>query len=201
LYHVLTHEMNVDPLMAVLDIAPSAQIQRRFTTLCRYVAIDVQGYTPEIIPLDVTRLEFPDNYFHLVLCSHVFEHIRNDRQAYAEIHRALVPGGRLVSQIPYITDGLPQELEQPDRHGHVRILTPGVFLDRLAGAGFDTCRVNYASAFPRYGFDRLDVFVSTKADKGLPVPAYDYRLLSWIQERAAEAKARAKDYARKPIST
>jgi SAM-dependent methyltransferase len=201
LYHVLTRDLQIDPLTVVLDIAPSAQIQRRLTTLCRYIAIDIQGYTPEIIPLDVTNLEFPDNYFHLVLCSHVFEHIHNDRQACAEIYRTLAPGGRLVSQIPYITDGEPRELEMPDRHGHVRILTPDDFLKRLAGAGFDTARVNHSSAYPRYGFDRLDVFVSTKVRGEGPVRTYDYRLLSWLRDRAAESKTRASDYARKPIAT
>ncbi len=71
----------------------------------------------------------------------------------------------------------------------------------MAGAGFETKTVNYASAFPRFGFDPDDVFISSKVHRGGEVPKYDYRLLTWMQDRAAESKVQARDFARKPIAT
>jgi len=45
-------------------------------------------------------LPFPAGAFDLVLSHEVLEHVRDDRQAAAEIVRALKPGGRLVLFVP-----------------------------------------------------------------------------------------------------
>lgn len=35
----------------------------------------------------MTALKFPDDHFHLILCSHVLEHVPNDRLAMSELVR------------------------------------------------------------------------------------------------------------------
>ena len=46
---------------------------------------------------------FPDNYFDIVLASHVLEHVEDDRKAMREVHRILKPDGILLLTTPYET--------------------------------------------------------------------------------------------------
>jgi SAM-dependent methyltransferase len=50
--------------------------------------------------LETEALPFQDDQFHLVVCSHVFEHIRNPVDVYGEIVRVTTPGGRLYIEAP-----------------------------------------------------------------------------------------------------
>lgn len=45
-------------------------------------------------------LPFTDNSFHLVLASHIIEHVANYDQLVQEIHRVLKPGGVFVVRVP-----------------------------------------------------------------------------------------------------
>ena len=49
---------------------------------------------------DVQRLTFADESFDLVTSNQVFEHVSDDRRAYAECFRVLKPGGALVFTVP-----------------------------------------------------------------------------------------------------
>jgi SAM-dependent methyltransferase len=46
---------------------------------------------------DLRKIEFPDNYFDLIISSAVFEHVHNFGIALGEMHRILKPGGSLYS--------------------------------------------------------------------------------------------------------
>lgn len=48
----------------------------------------------------ITRLPFNDNYFDLVICSEVLEHIPDHEKAVSEIIRVLKPGKNLVVSVP-----------------------------------------------------------------------------------------------------
>lgn len=50
--------------------------------------------------LDLTNLQFWDAQFDLIICSHVLEHIPNDLDAMAEMHRVLRQGGYLLVMVP-----------------------------------------------------------------------------------------------------
>ena len=54
----------------------------------------------ELIEGDVEDLPLPDASFDKVLCSHVLEHVLDDRAVLSEIRRVLVPGGTAVLAIP-----------------------------------------------------------------------------------------------------
>ncbi len=43
---------------------------------------------------------FEDNTFDIILCSHVLEHIPEDRKAMQELFRTLKPGGFALPQVP-----------------------------------------------------------------------------------------------------
>ena len=46
------------------------------------------------------KLDFPDQYFDLVLCNQVFEHVKNLDEVLFEINRVLKPGGAMLSLFP-----------------------------------------------------------------------------------------------------
>ena len=50
------------------------------------------------------RMELPDGSFDLILCSHVLEHVPDDRAAMSELHRVLAPGGLALVLTPYRPD-------------------------------------------------------------------------------------------------
>ncbi len=106
---------------------------------------------------DVQRLTYRDASFDLVTSTEVFEHVPDDRRAFAEVHRVLRPGGSLVFTVPLmetkatlerarLEDGAVVHLTEPEYHGdrlrgRGRVLafrTYGLdILDRLRGAGFE----------------------------------------------------------------
>jgi hypothetical protein len=53
---------------------------------------------------DLTRLSFPDASFDAILTFDVLEHIPDHREALAECHRVLRPGGTVLFSIPFMED-------------------------------------------------------------------------------------------------
>src|SRR5262245_39993681 len=98
-----------------------------------------------MVTLDIARIEMADASFDVILCSHVLEHVPDDRRAMRELCRILRPGGWTMIQVPIsskptfedpsITD--PAERErlfwQAD---HVRLYGLDI-ADRLIEAGFE----------------------------------------------------------------
>ena len=60
------------------------------------------GHEPGVrfLRASAEALPFRDGSFDFLLCTEVLEHLRNDRQALAEVARVLVPGGRAVVSVP-----------------------------------------------------------------------------------------------------
>jgi len=51
---------------------------------------------PAMQQMDLTALDIPDQSRTLIWCSHVLEHIPDDRKALTEMFRVLEPGGLAV---------------------------------------------------------------------------------------------------------
>lgn len=98
--------------------------------------------------VDITRMDlYPEGRFDAFICSHVLEHVPDDRKAMAELFRVLKPGGWGITMVP-IEIGRPDvdeecgplpESERWRRFGqddHVRMYSQEGFLSRLRGAGF-----------------------------------------------------------------
>jgi len=97
---------------------------------------------------DLTAAPFPDDKFDVIICSHVLEHIPDDRKALAELFRMLRPGGRALLLTPFALDekgteedpALNDPIEQDRRFGqwdHVRLYDREDFLSRMRAVGFD----------------------------------------------------------------
>lgn len=132
---------------SLLHFAPEWALRRRFSAVpgLRYVTADL--HDPDVdLQLDITKLDLPDASYQAVVCSHVLEHVNDDRAAMRELRRVLVPGGWCLIMVPLdiartetFEDASivsPQERERAFwQHDHVRLYAPDIG-DRLAEAGF-----------------------------------------------------------------
>lgn len=97
--------------------------------------------------VDIVDLPWQSDTFDAILCSHVLEHIPDDRRGMRELLRVLKPGGWAILQVPMdrarhetYEDPTIVEPEARERafgqHDHVRVYGLD-YPDRLQEAGFD----------------------------------------------------------------
>jgi SAM-dependent methyltransferase len=87
--------------LRVLHVAPESIFQETFKRLPNldYISADIASPLA-MVKMDITDIHFPDNTFDVILCSHVLEHIPDDRLAMRELFRVLKPGGWAILQVP-----------------------------------------------------------------------------------------------------
>lgn len=149
-----------------LHFAPETIFVQKFRSIpsIEYLSIDLDS--PHAMRhMDITSLDIPDNSFDAIYCSHLLEHVPDDRKAMREMFRVLRPGAWAVVQVPVsestthedpsITD--PRErLRLFGQCDHVRVYGLDI-TQRLRDAGFDV-RTTRGSDFTsdgdceRFGF-------------------------------------------------
>lgn len=136
----------------ILHISPERKLSPYLRSVADVISADLQpGFYRDIDPsvqmVDLTKMDFSNGQFDLVIANHVLEHISNDRDAMLEIFRVLKPGGRAVLQVPYSTKlsdtiesaGISDPCWQSAMYGqedHVRIYALDDYMFRLEEAGF-----------------------------------------------------------------
>ena len=162
--------------LKVLHFAPEYILEQKFRRCSNLEYITADLNNPAMLKVDITDIPFPDATFDVVLCSHVLEHVPDDRKAMHELYRVLKPGGWAILLVPIeldrtttfedptVTD--PQErLRLFNQIDHVRIYGRD-YVDRLEGAGF-TVRQDHAirefspSLVQRYGLRDEPIFFCT----------------------------------------
>ena len=98
---------------------------------------------------DVQRLTYADAAFDLVTSTEVFEHVADDRRAFAEVYRVLRPGGFVVFTVPLVEARPTLERARIENGVVVHLVEPEYHGDRLRGRG----RI---LAFRTYGLDILE---------------------------------------------
>lgn len=129
----------------VLHIAPEVCFVKRLkhSLGAGYITADLLDPFA-MVKMDITNIKYPDEYFDVILCSHVLEHVTEDRKAMKEFFRVLKKVGWALLLVPItaektfedptITD--PKErLKVFGQEDHVRRYGPD-YLDRLNEAGF-----------------------------------------------------------------
>lgn len=120
-------------------------MEKKFKQLAHldYLTADLLNPTV-MVKMDITAIQYPDNTFDIIYCSHVLEHVADDRKAMRELHRVLKPDGWAVIMVPITAE---KSFEDPSiidpsartrvfgQHDHVRRYGPD-FKARLAEAGF-----------------------------------------------------------------
>ncbi|MCG2686887.1 methyltransferase domain-containing protein [Candidatus Parcubacteria bacterium] len=49
---------------------------------------------------DITKMNFQDKFFNVIICNHVLEHVKDDQKAMHELFRVLKPKGIDILQVP-----------------------------------------------------------------------------------------------------
>ena len=89
----------IAPQQKVLHVAPEKLMIPWLVSLSsEYLNVDL--YNPAMRRMDITQTGLPDDSRTLIWCSHVLEHVHDDRKALTEMFRVLAPGGLLVLQVP-----------------------------------------------------------------------------------------------------
>ena len=126
--------------------------------------------------VDITNITFDDNSFDLIMCTHVLEHIPDDRKAMRELYRVLKKGGLAFLNVPLFNRA--KTLENPEYNtpelrlkyygqaDHVRAYGQD-YPQRLSAAGFNIQRITFENVdektVRRYGLDRNEkIFLCRK---------------------------------------
>ena len=133
-----------------------------------------QALGPHATCQDVQRLTYPDACFDVVVSSDVFEHVRQYKKGFAEVHRVLRPGGLHVFTVPFYFDRSTVVRIDTQGSDDVTLLSPPEYhTDRLGrpvltyrSFGVDLCdelrRMGFSVAidFSRLADQRLGLFDS-----------------------------------------
>ena len=129
----------------MLHFAPEPGLSHRFqsTPSLEYISADLND-PAAAIKLDICELPFPAEFFDLIYCSHVLEHVIHDAVAMQEFYRILNSTGKAVIQVPikgevtYEDPNIVDELDREKYFGqidHVRVYGKDI-TQRLSKAGF-----------------------------------------------------------------
>jgi len=129
----------------MLHIAPEQSLSSRLKSVpgLEYISIDLYD-SSAMVAMDIEKLDFSDNSFDIIYCSHVLEHVPNDYRAIEEIKRVLKPDGCAIIIVPISADHTYEDLSITDplererlfgQHDHVRRYGPD-FVQRLEDTGF-----------------------------------------------------------------
>jgi SAM-dependent methyltransferase len=133
----------------ILHIAPEAAFEKKLRTQLGQGYLTADLCNPNaMVKMDITDIQYPDETFDIIYCSHVLEHVSDDKKAMREFWRVLKTRGWAILLVPVdvdktiedlsITD--PQErLEKFGDVGHVRCYGLD-YIDRLREAGFTVIR-------------------------------------------------------------
>lgn len=142
-----------------LDIAPNQNLTNFIKSydFIQYRSVDLYMESADD-KADITDLHIYDNEsFDMLLCSHVLEHVPNDRKAIAELFRVLTKDGLGIIMVP-INLGLSEDFEDSTKTSvedrwkyfgqddHVRTYSKQGFISKLEQCGF---KVN------QYGIDHF----------------------------------------------
>ena len=137
----------------MLHIAPESALEPRLRRVVGkgYLTADLLNKRV-MTELDITNIQYPDNHFDVIFCSHVLEHVQDDERGIRELSRVLNPDGWAILMVPIkeemtfedesVTD--PKAREQIfGQADHVRVYGKD-FIDRVQKNGFNVTVVHPA---------------------------------------------------------
>ena len=142
--------------LKVLHVAPEQVFYKKFKKLknWEYFTFDLNSPIADIKG-DLISTNFKDEYFDLIICNHVLEHIEDDKSALDEMYRILKYNGISILQVPMnvkrkntFEDSSIKSKNQREKYfgqyDHVREYGLD-FKDRVEEAGFEVEMINYST--------------------------------------------------------
>ena len=162
----------------MLHVAPEACFKTRFEKWLKgdYITADLSD-PRAMVKMDICDIQYPDESFDVIYCSHVLEHVEDDKKAMREFFRVLANGGWAILLVPIYGD---KTFEDPSiknpaerlkvfgQEDHVRRYGPD-YADRLREAGFIVEITKVGDLFNRLEAERMglaasgEIFYCTKA--------------------------------------
>ena len=139
----------------VLDFSPSRSLYRKLKSkkeIC-YYPTDFENEFLADYHFDITNIEIGNNFFDVVICYHILEHIEDDQTAIKELYRVLKPGGKLLVQTPFkegdiyenpLITSTTDRLKHFGQEDHVRVYSPQGLAKRLSRSGFSVKTEKYS---------------------------------------------------------
>jgi Methyltransferase domain len=154
------------PGRRLLHFAAEPVFDQVFARMPEVERVTADLHAPADLRLDITDIDLPDSSFDLIFCSHVLEHVPDDRTAMRELRRVLVDGGLALVLVPYrpaVTTYEDPSITSPlDRmvafgqQDHVRIYGSDLS-DRLHEAGFEVEDRTVAELFDETTVERSEL--------------------------------------------
>lgn len=160
---------NANANLDLIEFAPTTQLKKflsQFSNV-KYTSADLNS---EIADDRVDLRSMPiyrDASFDFFICSHMLEHIDDDRSAVRELFRILRPGGKGIVMVP-IDLSLARTYEKPDvttdegrwahfcQFDHLRLYSKSGFVSILEDAGFEVEQLG-AEHFGSEVFERAGI--------------------------------------------
>lgn len=172
----------------ILHMAPEPNLSKQFIKhkFKEYICGDYfapgyeDAYPSYVKNINLLNIPYENEYFDVVICNHVLEHIENDIKGMSEVFRVLKYGGFAILQVP-ISNKLDKTFEDFSitdpgmrakafgQWNHVRIYGKD-YVNRLESVGFDVKVVsNLSTSFPKFALNHKErIFICRKLMKKFP---------------------------------
>lgn len=172
LYQVLKNENFLHG--RVLDFSPSRTIYRKLKTIpgIEYFASDFANEFISDYQFDISAIAKSNNFFDLIICYHILEHVEADSEAMSELIRVLKPSGSLVLQTPFREGEILEDtsikteeerLKNFGQKDHVRIYSIDGLSERLKKSGFRVNILRFNEQLNnRFGFSEKEIIFHCK---------------------------------------
>ncbi|MCG2419607.1 methyltransferase domain-containing protein [Aequorivita sp. F47161] len=157
----------------VLHFSPSRSVFRllKKNPKIYYFSTDYEDEFIAEYHYDITQIPLEKDFFDLIICYHILEHIEDDKKAMSELYRVLKKNGTCIIQTPFKTGAIyedfskktPKErLKAFGQEDHVRVYSVDGLLERLDENGFKKIEAKTFPPNERYGFMEETVLIGKK---------------------------------------
>lgn len=133
-----------------LHVAPEACLRPHLHELVGpgYLTADMLKDSVDV-KMDISDIQYPDDHFDAIYCSHVLEHVPDDRKAMREFARVLKPSGWAILLVPIDRETTYEDplIQTPEgrlaafgQEDHVRVYGND-YMGRLVDSGFRVKRI------------------------------------------------------------
>ena len=123
----------------ILHFAPEKSISALLKNITKknYISVDIIPKRAMKVE-DITEPSFPDKSFDFIFCSHVLQHVRDDKKAISELYRVLDKNGMLILLGSHGNKKTEEIMRMhPEGHAYfVRLYNTKDLINKLSSEGF-----------------------------------------------------------------